>query len=269
MTEETPVVAGQRQVDVGRETPLVRHDHIETLIIESCHQLGVDGLTLCIAHRKGPLLLLSWFQTVAEGAPFQSEMLIRQGTTDGGRMGIALAVLHPGKVEQQPIAVTLLVGDLQVQQLIALVSGASLNQTIISEDTVDHMDVLGRRTYLDRHRTTIAWKVGGRLIEPVFGLCSWCGIIEREEHELTFHRVAFTDTLQRMLTTLQLIVGNGDRGIGLGLLPDSFIDTITHLGIELLTCGISQMEGSRWLIVEQHFFCQFHTERLLTVTQGQ
>ena len=144
ITEETPVVAGQWQIDVGRETPLVRHDHIEALVVERGHQLGIDGLTLCIAHREGPLLLLSWFQAVTESGPFQSEMLIRQGSTDGGRMGIALTILHPGEVEQQSVAVTLLVGDLQVQQLIALVGSTSLDHTIASEDTVDHMDVLGR-----------------------------------------------------------------------------------------------------------------------------
>ena len=72
-----------------------------------------------------------------------------------------------------------------------------------------------------------------------------------------------------MFATLQLIVGDGNRRIRLDLLPGTLIDTVAHLGIELLPCGIRQMEGGCRLIVEQYLLCEFDTQCLLTVTQWQ
>ena len=118
------------------------HDHIETLIIERSHQLGIDRLAFWIAHRESPLLLLSWFQTIAEGGPFQGQMLIRQGTADTGDMRIALAILHPCEVEQQSVAIALFVGNLQVQQLVALIYCTSLDHLITSEDAIDDVDIM-------------------------------------------------------------------------------------------------------------------------------
>ena len=120
---------------------MVGHDHIETLVIERGHQLGIDRLAFWIAHRESPLLLLSWFQTIAEGGPFQGQMLIRQGTANTGDMRIALAILHPCEIEQQSVAIALFIGNLQVQQLVALIYCTSLDHLITSEDAIDDVDI--------------------------------------------------------------------------------------------------------------------------------
>ena len=58
-------------------------------------------------------------------------------------MGIALAILHPGKAEQQTVLVRILVGELAVDQLVAAVDRATLNDLLTGKETIDDMHVRG------------------------------------------------------------------------------------------------------------------------------
>ena len=70
-----------------------------------------------------------------------------------------------------------------------------------------------------------------------------------------------------MLARGELLDNN--RGIGLGFLPLPTIDTILHLGIEVLTCGIQQMDGSLGLVFLQNLLCETDAQSLFAVTQRQ
>ena len=69
IAEIAPIVAGQRQIDIRYQSPLVVCQHVETLIIECSHHLGVYWFALWVTYGEGPLFLLTWFQTITEGFP--------------------------------------------------------------------------------------------------------------------------------------------------------------------------------------------------------
>ena len=114
---------------------------IKTLIIKRRHHLGIYRLAVTVFHAECPLFLLTWCQTITEGRPLHTEFLIWQRTENLCRMGIALAILHPSKGQQQTVAIVLLVVEFQVQQLIVTVYGSTLNHLIASEDAIDDMHV--------------------------------------------------------------------------------------------------------------------------------
>ena len=70
-----------------------------------------------------------------------------------------------------------------------------------------------------------------------------------------------------MLARGELLDNN--RGIGLGFLPLSTIDTILHLGIEVFTGSVQQMDGSLGLVFLQNLLCETDAQSLFTVTQRQ
>ncbi len=148
LAEMIPEGAGKRQEDIGRERPLVPLQHVEALVVERCHQLGISRTPLGILHTQGPLFLLAGEQTITEGGPLQTEFLVRQRTLDLCLVGIALAVLHPGKGEQQSIAVFLLVSHVEFHKLVAPVEGPTFQDLIACEDTIENMDIVVGRAHL-------------------------------------------------------------------------------------------------------------------------
>ena len=152
--------------------------HIEALIVERRHQLGIDGIAFAVFHRQCPLLLLTWFHAVTEGGPSQREVLVWQGALDLCQVGVALAVLHPGEGQQQAVVIRLIVGELQVQKLVVPVDSTTLDHLIAGEDTIDDMHILIGRTHLNGDRRTVVGEAGIRLVEPVVGLRDRTLIVE-------------------------------------------------------------------------------------------
>ncbi len=173
-----PVVRGQRQVEIRHERPRVGLQHIEALIVERRHQLGIDGVAFAVFHRQCPLLLLTWFQAVAEGGPRQREVLVWQRAMDLCRVGVALAVLHPGEGQQQAVVIRLIVSELQVQELVVPIHSTTLDHLIAGEDTIDDMHILIGRTHLNGDRCAVVGEAGIRLVEPVVGLCGRTLVVE-------------------------------------------------------------------------------------------
>ena len=67
-----------------------------------------------------------------------------------------------------------------------------------------------------------------------------------------------------MLATLQTLAYD-DALLRLHRLPLAVVDSVFHLGIEILPCSIQQMEGSLGLIVNEYLLFQIHAQCLLTV----
>ena len=133
---------------------------IETLVVERRHQLGINRLALRIEYRQCPLFLLTGFQAITEGGPLQFQFLVRQGPLDLGGMGIALAILHPGKGEQQTVFVVVLIDKLTVDQLVVSVNSPTLKHFLTSKDTIDDMHVGSRRAHLNGDRLAVGRKLG-------------------------------------------------------------------------------------------------------------
>ena len=241
---------------------------VEALVVERCHQLGFNGLSLRIVHGECPLLLLTRLQTIAEGGPLQLQFLIGQRAPDAGAMGIALALLHPGIGEQEPVLVFILISKLAVNQLVAAFNSTTLNHLFTGKDAIDDVHIRRRRTDLDSHRLTIVRELTGRLIEPVVGGSGRGGIAEREHHEVTLEGISLTGSLQRMLTTLEFLT-DGYRLLGLDGLPLAVVETIAHIGIKVLSCCIQQVEHGLRLFIAQHFLWQIHAQSLLAVAKRQ
>ena len=113
-----PVGRRQRHIDGGRQSPLMRNNLIEALVVERRHQLGIDRLSGSITDGERPLLLLSWLQTVAERSPLQFQLFVGQRTPYLGSMRVAVLILHPGKGQHQAVLIGLLVGQLEVEQTV-------------------------------------------------------------------------------------------------------------------------------------------------------
>ena len=245
------------------------HQHIEALVVERCHQLGIDRTPLGILHAQRPLFLLTWLQPVAEGCPLQTELLIRQRALDLGLMGMALAVLHPGEGEQQAIAVCFLIGQFEAHELVAPVIGTPLDDLLAREYTVEDMDILVGRTYLKIDGLAVVGELLGRKIEPVVGLGHGTLIMEREKHEAMGSGITLADSFQRVGTAWQSLSGDGQGRICRSRLPGAVVNAVAHLGIEILAGSIEQMEGGGRLIIEQHLICHLDLQCLLTVAQRQ
>ena len=119
------------------------HNLVETLVVERGHQLSIDGVALSILDRECPFLLLSWLQTIAEGGPLECQVLIGHGALNGGRMRVAMLILHPGKGKQQAVFVSLLVSNLEVEELVALIHSATLDEFIACKDAIHDVHILG------------------------------------------------------------------------------------------------------------------------------
>ena len=265
---ERPTAGWQRQVVIGHQRPLMRLQLIETLVIERRHQLGVSRLSLRIEYGECPLLLLTGCQTVAEGGPLQFHFLVGQRSFDLGGMGIALALLHPCKGEQQTVLILILISELAVDQLVASVDRPALNDLLTGKYAIDDMHVGGRRADLDSDGFSVGRELGGRLIEPVIGRGGRCGVVETEHHEVALQGVSLTGGLQRVLAALQF-VAEGDRLLCLDLLPLTTVYAVLNLSVEILACGIQQVEGDLGLFVAQHLLRQIDTQGLLAVTERQ
>ena len=199
---ERPTTGRHRQVVIRHQRPLMCLQLVETLVIERRHQLGVSRLTLRIEYGECPLLLLTGCQTVAEGGPLQFQFLVGQRSFDMGGMGIALALLHPGKGKQQTVLVVILIGKLTVDQLVVAVDRSALNDLLTGKEAIDDMHVGGRRADLDGDGLAVGRELRGGLIEPVIGRGGWCGVVETEHHEVTLQGVSLAGGLQRVLAAL-------------------------------------------------------------------
>ena len=82
---------------------------VETLIVKSGHQLGVGWRTVRVAGLQRPCLLLSRCESVAEGTPRESDLLLGKGAGYGRGMGVSNAVVYPSEAEAQSVTVLLLV----------------------------------------------------------------------------------------------------------------------------------------------------------------
>ena len=146
-----PVCVWCRQVEIGCEPPVVGRQLIQALVVEHRCQHCVGRLAVWSGHGERPLFLLPGRQTVAEGLPRQFQPLVGQGAPDGGAVGVAHVLLHPGEGQQDAVAPFFLVCQFAVDQFIALVDGSRLDASPAGEDTVDDVYVLPRRTDLDGH----------------------------------------------------------------------------------------------------------------------
>ena len=182
-------------------------------------------------------------------------------------MGITLAILYPSKGKQQAVFVLILIGKLAVYQLVTLIHTPLLYQLKAREDAVEDMHILIRATHLDGNRRAIVRELGGRLVEPIICISSRFLIIEREYHEGSIDGLILIRSLYTMLTRCQL--SQCYLLICSGHLPLASINAITYFGIDILTCGIAQMECGLGVIFNQHFFVEIDTECGWTIAQRQ
>ena len=182
-------------------------------------------------------------------------------------MGVTLAILYPSKGKQQAVFVLILIGKLAVYQLVTLIHTPLLYQLMPREYAIEDMYILIRTTHLDGNRCAIVRELGGRLIEPIISFCSWFLIIEREYHEGSINGLILIRSLYTMLTRCQL--SQCYLLICSGHLPFATVNAKTYFGIDILTCGIAQMECGLGVIFNQHFFVEIDTECGWTIAQRQ
>ena len=236
---------------------------IQALVVEHRHQRGVGRLAVRPRHGERPLFLLSWRQTVAEGLPRQFQVLVGQGALDMGRVAVAHVLLHPGEGQQDAVAPRFLIGQFAVDQFVALVDGARLDAMGAGEDAVDDMYVLTRRAYLDGHGLAVVGELAVRHPEPVVGLVGWPFVVEREDHKVALLDVILVTGLDGMPSALQF--GQGDGLMRVSRHPRAAVDAERHLGVDVDTCGIAQMEGGGRLALGQHLVLDVDAQGRLAV----
>ena len=190
--------------DKGYQVPGMFLQLVEARIVERRHQLGIDGLTVTVLDGQRPFFLLTGFQSVTERLPLHLQPLVGQRTSHLGRMGIETSVLHPGEGQQQTVPIFLLIGQLQVNELVALLKRALLNDLAACEDAIDDMHIFVGRAHLDGDGFAVVRELGVRLPEPVVGLCGRCQVASREQHEVTADGIVLACSLNRVLAALQL-----------------------------------------------------------------
>ena len=252
---------------IRTEIPLVLNQLVQTLIVQCAHQVSIHWVAIGILNGQCPLFFLSWCQTIAEGGPLQRQFLIGHRALYLGGMGITLAILYPSKGKQQAVFVLILIGKLAVYQLVTLIHTTLLYQLKAREDTIEDMHILIRATHLDGNRRAIVRELGGRLVEPIICISSRFLIIEREYHEGSIDGLILIRSLYTMLTRSQL--SQCYLLICSGHLPLASINAITYFGIDILTCGIAQMECGLGVIFNQHFFVEIDAECGWTIAQRQ
>ena len=186
-------------MQIRHKRPLMPRQLFKALVVERSHQLTVHRPPLTVLHRQRPFLLLSRSQAVAERRPRHPQFLVRQRTLHLSRMRVALAVLHPGKSQQQTIAVCLLISQFKVQELVASVNGPAPDHLIVGKHAVHDMHIPVRRAHLDSDRRPVVGKLCGRLPEPVVRLRGRALILEREDHKAALDSISLANSLQLML----------------------------------------------------------------------
>ena len=179
----TPVSRWCGNIHIRRKAPVVPIELVERLVVHGGHELCVSRCAVRVGHGEPPLLLLTRRQSVAEGLPLQGQLLVGQRALNGSLVGIELTVLHPGKGEQQAVAILLLVGELTVPEGIALVEGPPLNDFIAGKDAIDgvHVSIAGAHLYGDR--ASVEGEVRRTGVEPVFGVGAGHGVVKGEDGE--------------------------------------------------------------------------------------
>ena len=182
-------------------------------------------------------------------------------------MAVAASLLHPGKGEQQAVAVFRFVRKLTVQQLIGTLHGATLYHPVATDDAVDNMDVLGRRTNLYGDGLSVAWKLIVGDVEPVVGLHDRPLIVEREDGERTLHRVTMADGLYLVAPTLHLRQLDGRTG--LCRQPLRSIHAVLHGRSYIVAGRIAQVEHYGLQLVKAHLLSNVDGKGGLAITQRQ
>ena len=120
----------QRDGIKDRKEPIIIQQLVKTLIVESCHELGVCRFAVRIFHRESPLFLLSRCQSVAEGLPFQLQFLVGLWTGYRHCVTVNHPLLHPCKGQEDTVTIFFPVGQLAVDEFVALVNGTAFQHFI-------------------------------------------------------------------------------------------------------------------------------------------
>ena len=129
------------------------------------------------------------------------------------------------------------------------------------------MYILIRRTHLDGNRCTIVSKLPCRLIEPIVSISSSHLIVEREDHNCLFYSLVLILSLNNMLTRSKL--SQCYLLICLCAYPLAIIYAIAHLCIDILSCGIAQMECSSGIILNQYLISYVDAQCCRAIAQRQ
>ena len=99
---------------------------VEALVVERGHELRLGGGAVGFGDGQRPFLLLSGREPIAEGAPLQVKVHIGHGPAYGSAVVVGFALLHPGKGEQQTVAIAVFVFELAVDEFVRKVHGSAL-----------------------------------------------------------------------------------------------------------------------------------------------
>ena len=239
---------------------------VEALVVERGHQLGIGRCAVRLDDGKRPFLLLAGCETVAEGLPFHVQVLVGQRFLDGGVMYVVFAVLHPSVGEQQAVGVLILVGELAVDQFVADVGRAALDDLVAAEDGVHHVHVLVGGTHLHGDGLAVVGELLAAGVEPFVCLGDRSLVVEREDDEILLDGVLLADGREGVAAALER--GHGYEVVSLGFLPAAVVEAVAHLAFQVGAACVLQVEGYLRLIFIQNLFGQRDAEGCLSVTQG-
>ena len=256
---------GERQR--GAEAPAVGLYLVEALVVERGHELCVGGRAVRAHHGERPFLLLPRRESVAEGGPLQAQTGVGQRSRDGGIMSVHLAVLHPGVGKQEAVAILLLVGQLQVDEGIAHVAAAAVDDFLASIDGIDDVQVGVGGSHLERDGLAVARELRVADVEPVVGLLGGRGVVEREHGERLLQRLATAHGVEGVASAghcryLHLVIGACGE-------PLAAVEAVAHLLRQLIARGVAQGETQGASLFKQHLFGQVGTEGQWLVAHGQ
>ena len=195
-----PIAVWQPLAESQRHFPGVVSQLVERLVIKHTHQLCLGWLAVGSRNLQGPLLLLSRSETVAESLPGDVQLLLRQRTGDADFSGIAFAVLHETIINHHTRSIFRLVGEWQGNDAVAQLPGAFFQQFVASDDGINDVRSVFRRTHLHIYRFSITREGLRRLIIPFSGWLHRMGILDAEEGELLLQGVLSADCLHLMHT---------------------------------------------------------------------
>ena len=148
------------------ESPLVASYCIERLIVEYGHELGLTWLTLAVRNVHRPLFLLAWHHLVAERAPGEIQLLVREGTLYLYLLAVMFSILYPGIRHSDAVAPLWLIGEGLGNRV-----GIKMQHSILYHLILRHHDIWGIyileiAAYGYRYRSIIRGEVFGRPRKP-------------------------------------------------------------------------------------------------------
>ena len=235
-----PIAVWHHLIETERHTPTMTGEIIKRLIIEHAHQLRLGWLSVWSRDVQGPLLLLSWSQTVAEGLPLDVQFLFRQRMGDAQGTSIALAFLHKTIVDDDARSIFLLVSERKGNDAVTQLPSALLQEFITCDYRIDDVrSVLGRaHLYIDWF--AITRERLGSLIIPFSSWLHRMRILDAKDSKLLLQGIGSADSFQFMHTRCQRI--DWHRNIGISISPFTLIDTILQAACYLHAAGIAIRE---------------------------